>query len=237
MYDMRYETRLRRRRRLLPKRITVNEFQAAVLLRNGAVTGALPTGRHWLLPSDELRVESAVPQVLLVPNQEVLTADGIAIKASIASTVTVSDPLAALRAGDWRARFHLHMQLALRELVTAESLEELIANRASLDDPLLEAAAAASAELGLTVHRVALRDLIVPGEQKRLLSDVVAAKLAGQAALERARAETAALRNLANAANLLKETPELYRLRLLQEMAASTGNTYVIDTEPPRTTG
>ena len=73
---------------------------------------------------------------------------------------------------------------------------------------------------------------MVPGEQRRLLSQVVDARLAGQASLEQARAETAAMRSLANAASLMKDNPELYQLRLLQEMAKNQGNTFVVGADP-----
>lgn len=48
------------------------------------------------------------------------------------------------------------------------------------------------------------------------MSEVEATRLQGQAALERARAEQAALRSLANAARLVRDNPELAQLRLLQ---------------------
>jgi hypothetical protein len=49
----------------------------------------------------------------------------------------------------------------------------------------------------------------------------------GRAALERARGESAALRNLANAARVLEGNPELLNLRLLQSItsAQSAGQT------------
>jgi hypothetical protein len=48
------------------------------------------------------------------------------------------------------------------------------------------------------------------------------------AALERARGETAALRNLANAASLVKDNPALMQLRLFQSLSESSGNTLVL---------
>ena len=52
----------------------------------------------------------------------------------------------------------------------------------------------------------------------------------GQAALERARGESAALRNLANAAKLLEGNPGLLNLRLMQSLSAAqmAGNTLVL---------
>jgi len=52
------------------------------------------------------------------------------------------------------------------------------------------------------------------------------------AQLERARGETAALRNLANAARLANDTPALLKLRLLQALEQSSGNTFFIGMSP-----
>jgi hypothetical protein len=59
---------------------------------------------------------------------------------------------------------------------------------------------------------------------------VVAAKQEGRAALERARGESAALRNLANAARVLEGNPALMNLRLMHSLSAAknAGNTLVL---------
>jgi len=59
---------------------------------------------------------------------------------------------------------------------------------------------------------------------------VLKAKQKGLAALERARGESAALRNLANAVRVLEGNPALMNLRLLQSLSAAqnAGNTLVL---------
>jgi hypothetical protein len=52
------------------------------------------------------------------------------------------------------------------------------------------------------------------------------------AALEKARGETAALRNLANAAQLVERNPYLLQLRLLQVLGQQPGNTVVLGVQP-----
>jgi regulator of protease activity HflC (stomatin/prohibitin superfamily) len=215
-----------------PRRLLVTEHYHVIRLRNGIADRVLSPGLHWMRRrSDRIWMEAATPQVLVVPSQEVLTADGVTVRATIAYVVAVVDPMAAMRAGDWRSRLHVEVQLALRSGITASPLDELVANRAALDAPIQEAISPAAAELGVEVEKLALRDLVVPGEQKQLLAEIVAARLAGQASLERARAETAALRNLANAAAMVRDNPALYQLRLLQEISASSGNTFVVGTD------
>lgn len=215
------------------RHLIVTDQEHAILWRNGKLKGVLAPGRHRMRRRrDRIWHASAAPQVMIVAGQEILTADGVGVRATVSLTYRVADPLRAMRAGDWGGRLYVDAQLALRQRVTGTGIEELVAARAALDEGLREDLVPVGETLGLEVLALALRDLVVPGEQRRLLAEVVSARLAGQAALERARGETAALRNLANAASLLKDNPELYRLRLLQEIAASTGNTYVIDTDP-----
>lgn len=69
-----------------------------------------------------------------------------------------------------------------------------------------------------------------PADLKRAFAEVLKSKQEGQAALERARGESAALRNLANAAKLLEGNPALMNLRLIQSLSAAqtAGNTLVV---------
>ncbi len=78
--------------------------------------------------------------------------------------------------------------------------------------------------IGINVQAVEVKDVMFPGDLKKVFAEVLKAQKEGQAALERARGETAALRNLANAARMLENNPALMNLRLLQSIAAATGN-------------
>src|SRR5208283_2216203 len=73
-----------------------------------------------------------------------------------------------------------------------------------------------------------VKDIMFPGEMKKAFSQVVKAQKEGQAALERARGETAALRNLANAARIMEDNPNLLQLRALQSLTDSPGNSLVL---------
>jgi regulator of protease activity HflC (stomatin/prohibitin superfamily) len=62
-----------------------------------------------------------------------------------------------------------------------------------------------------------------PGDLKKTFAEVVRAQKQGQAALEQARGETAALRNLANAARMLEKNPALLQLRTLHTISGLAG--------------
>ncbi len=86
----------------------------------------------------------------------------------------------------------------------------------------------AAAALGVRLDALRLRDITLPPDLRRLLTGVEKARREGQAALERAHAEQAALRSLANAARMLKNNPELQNLRLIQALAEGKGATVVL---------
>ena len=68
------------------------------------------------------------------------------------------------------------------------------------------------------MREVVVKDVILPGDLRAAYAELVSARTRGQAQLEAARAETAALRSLANGAKLLDEHPALARLRLVQAL-------------------
>jgi hypothetical protein len=87
----------------------------------------------------------------------------------------------------------------------------------------------------VSLESVDVKDIMFPGDLKRIFSQVVKARKEGQAALEKARAETATLRHLANAASLIDRNPAILQLRLLQSVQDSSGNTLVLGMPPQST--
>ena len=88
------------------------------------------------------------------------------------------------------------------------------------------------ANLGLKLISVDLKDIMFPGKLKELFAQVVGARKEGLAALEKAKGETAALRNLANAAKMLEGNPNLMQLRLVQALGEASGNTLILGMPP-----
>lgn len=142
----------------------------------------------------------------------------------------VADPVTAAHAAqNWLADLYHVAQLALRAVVNGLAVESLWCQRLELGGQLLARVQSEAARIGVTVQTVEVKDVMFPAELKRAFADVLKAKQEGQAALERARGETAALRNLANAARLMEGNPALLNLRLIQSVTAAQagGNTLV----------
>ncbi|MFS0701017.1 slipin family protein [Cellulomonas sp. 179-A 4D5 NHS] len=214
-------------------KIVVQEWERVLVYRDGTFEGVLEPGRRSVPWLRHRTVRVAVrPRLLVVPLQEVLTADGIAVKVSLTSTVRVVDARTWHEAVEEPDAFlHSALQLALRDAVAARTLDELLADRAEVPAQLRAAVGPAAAGLGVEVAEVALRDVVVPAELRRAAAEVVTARAQGLAALERARTEVAVTRALANAARLVGSNPGLLQLRTLQVVEAG-GATVVLSADP-----
>jgi regulator of protease activity HflC (stomatin/prohibitin superfamily) len=211
------------------RRVIVNEWERLVLFRDGAVAGTLSPGayRFWSKRVTGRRVDVR-PWILHVPTQEVPTADGLAIKVSVAAEARVVDPVAFVTATQEALQaVYLFVQVALRDAVAVTTVEDVLAARPALTERVAAAIGDLSAT-GVELGRVELKDIVLPSELKRAQAEVLLAKAEGLAALERARTETATLRGLANAARLVADSPALLELRLLQELGQSSGHTVVL---------
>jgi regulator of protease activity HflC (stomatin/prohibitin superfamily) len=210
--------------------VTVHDYERGLRYVNGRFRGLVAEGTHLSMPPfREVRVLDARPIHQVLEGQEVLSADGVAMKIALVARYVVADPVAAVTGDqDFRRATYLTLQLGLRDVLAAGSADELLAARARIGPAVMERAAPILAKLGVEVLSVEVRDMMLPGELKRVFAGVVAARKEGEAALERARGETAALRNLANAARMLEEHPGLVQLRLLQSVGATSGNTIMV---------
>ena len=101
--------------------------------------------------------------------------------------------------------------LNVRTAVAGVTMEALLTQRIAIGAQLRELIAPMAEAVGVQVHAVEVRDVMLPGELRKAFSEVLKAKQEGQAALERARGESAALRNLANAVVHVETTGELPR--------------------------
>lgn len=210
----------------------VPEGSAGLLYQRGKFVAVLRAGEHvrwgrkFTLAVSDLRKIST-----LVAGQEVLSADNVGLKASLLVSYQVVDPAkAAHETQNWQGDLYNAAQLALRVVAGGATMEALLGNRLDLGAQLLARVKADAEKIGVNILAVEIRDVTLPNDLKRAFADVLKAKQEGQAALERARGESAALRNLANAARVLDGNPALMNLRLMQSLAAAqnAGSTLVV---------
>lgn len=202
---------------------TVPARHAAVLYRHGAFREVLASGRHPRRWGTTAELVDLRARVLPLATQEIPTAEGLTVKVTLSLRVEVADPRAHLEnAQDPEEVLYLAAQVVLRETVAALTIEQLVQRRDLPVDMMHTQLEETARVVGLTVLEVVIKDVVMPAELRRTAVELATAAAEGRVQLERARAETATLRSLANAARLLEQHPALERMRLVQE-AGHTG--------------
>jgi regulator of protease activity HflC (stomatin/prohibitin superfamily) len=206
-------------------KVIVFEYERGLKYVNGRCRGVIGPGASWIFrPNSSLVKVDIRPRVLTLPGQEVLSSDSVTVKVSLLAQFEVADPLIAVnKVQNYQESLYALLQVGLREIVGGALIDELLAKRNELSARLFEMSVPKAGELGLKLNSVDIKDIMFPGELKKVFAQVVQAQKEGLANLEKARGEAAALRHLANASKILEDNPTLMQLRALQ----STGNTVV----------
>lgn len=211
----------------------IREFECGLLYRNGRYQKQLGPGAHRVFRLwQKITVLDLRKRAVTVPGQEVLTADQVGLKVSLVVTYQVCDPQKAEHeVEDFAAALYLATQIALRKVVGGVELDKLLEERVNIGSQVTSDVVLTAEPLGLKVHSVEIKDVMLPAEVRKAFSEVIRARREGQAALERARGETASLRSLANAARMVEEHPSLLDLRILQTLSTNgAGQTIVLNT-------
>jgi regulator of protease activity HflC (stomatin/prohibitin superfamily) len=205
-------------------KFTIEPRHCALRYRHGVLDEVLPAGRHRRLRGQRLVVLDLRQRLLQLAPQEVLTSDGVSVRVSAVVRWSVGDPVAfAEVSDDPAATVYLAAQVALRDALATLTADEVVGRGAALPAVTITAATAeVSRRVGADVAEVVVKDVIVPVELRAAAAELATARRRGEAQLEAARAETAALRSLANGAKLLDAHPALARLRLVQSAPPGT---------------
>jgi regulator of protease activity HflC (stomatin/prohibitin superfamily) len=158
-------------------------------------------------------------QTLEVTGQEILTADKVGVRVNVSVVYEVVNAV-AVRAGVTDVREHLYrtVQIAVRQYLGKRTLEEMLAEKTDLDAAVAETVRSDMEPIGVRVRVIALKDVVLPGDVRDIMNQVVTAEKQAQANLIRRREEVASTRSLLNTAKLMGENPILVRLKELESL-------------------
>ncbi len=216
------------------RRITILEYERGLKYAKGKFTSVVGPGQYWYMPFFTIIQKLDVrPRFVSITGQEVLSADGVTLKVSLAANFEITDPNIAInKVMSFQEALYLELQLALREIIGAADIDTVLSGRDDISKKLKELTESKITDLGLKLISVDLKDIMFPGKLKEIFAQVVSAKKESMAALEKARGETAALRSLANAAKMMEGNPNLMQLRLVQALGEASGNTLILGMPP-----
>jgi regulator of protease activity HflC (stomatin/prohibitin superfamily) len=208
------------------KEVTVFQYERGLLYREGRLERVLEPGCYRFKRNEPVEVAKVSLREMshVVAGQGILTADRIEVRITLVAQYRVADPTLALHAVEnFVEQLHQELQLALRDAVSARTMDQLLEARGELGTELLRLTTESARRYGVELSRVGLRDVILPREVQRVLMLEVEADRTGRAELVKARHEVAAARARANTAKVLAETPEVARMEELDALRALAG--------------
>jgi Membrane protease subunits, stomatin/prohibitin homologs len=156
-------------------------------------------------------------QQLEINGQEILTKDKAALRINAWAQYKVADiEKALLHNAAYDKQLYVAFQLALREYIAGYSFDELLEKKDGIT-PFVQQQVKEKAEaLGIEVNGFGIRDIILPGDVKEIMNQVLIAEKKAQANTIMRREETASTRSLLNTAKLMEENAMLWKLKEME---------------------
>lgn len=204
----------------------IPEYHIGVLMVDGKRVQQLSAGlyAYWTFNRRiAIDVVDTRLQETEISGQEILTKDKVTLRVNLSATYQITDYLQlSLTVAKPLDFIYKELQFGLRAAVGTRTLDELLENKTLIDEQVFAHIQAKTANLGIAVHSVGVKDIILPGEMKVILSKVVEAEKIAQANLIRRREETAATRSLLNTAKVMEDNPTALRLKELETLEKVT---------------
>ena len=198
----------------------VRAQHVGLLYEKGQFVETLDPGWHvWWTFARSLKTETIDLrlQMMEVGGQEILTKDKVALRLNLTAGFRIVDPVRAKTAlVNFEQFLYKELQFALRSAVGTKLLDELLEDKGAIDRDISEHIQPKASEYGIEIVSVGVKDIILPGEMKTILSQVVEAEKSAQANVIRRREETAATRSMLNTARVMESNPTALRLKELE---------------------
>ncbi len=202
--------------------IAVGDGQTAMLFFDGEYQRRLDAGVHGFWSAGRAITHKLIDlkrQTIDVTGQEVLTHDRVTIRVNIAAQYQVTDPVKAVtEVKDFADALYRALQVAFRKTLGAMTLDQVLEQKVSVDTEAAKTVTDEMAAIGIKVGEIALKDVILPGEMREILNQVVSAQKEAEANVIRRREETNATRSLLNTAKVMADNPVMLRLKELEAL-------------------
>ena len=206
----------------LIKSYTIEYGHKGLLLKDEKIISHLNPGSYYIWNFTKgIRVETINTRLdsLEIVGQEMITKDTVTIRCNALIEFEVKHVLNLFNTySNYKNTLKQAAQLLLREYLETRTLDELLENKNKDSVSMLVRMREIFDENIITIHSFSIKDIILPGEMRQILSKVVLAQKNAQANLITRREETAATRSLLNTARLMENNPVLMRLKELEAL-------------------
>jgi len=202
--------------------IDVEPHEEALLYFDGEFQKILKPGRYyyWKTVTKITLQRADLRQLQLdIGGQEIMTADRVTIRLNFVCQYKIVDSVKALAdIKGYEEQLYVLLQLILREYVGQVKLDDLLGRKEEIGDYVLKKLSEKGKDWGLEFIYAGLKDIILPGEIKAILNQVIEAEKRAQANIITRREETASTRSLLNTAKLMEDNPILLRMKEMESI-------------------
>ncbi len=206
--------------------IEVPDNHVGLLKVNGKLECLLKPGNygywHFNRNIEVVRLDCRL-QTMEVSGQEILTKDRVSLRINLSASYRIVDTEKVATLLKNHTEFlYREFQLALREVVGTRTLDSILEDKDIVNQVVESQIKVKALTYGLEVLDVGVKDIILPGDMKSILNQVVEAQKAAEANLIKRREETQATRSLHNTAKVMEGNATLMRLKELEVLERVT---------------
>lgn len=200
----------------------IESYEQGLLYVDGSLSKKLQPAVYYFWKAElnaiVVKVDTRRQQVE-VSGQELLTLDKAPIRMSLFADYVVTDIMKAVgESKDYVQQLYVSLQLGLREYIGQYTLDQLLRNKLAIGPYILEYAKPRATALGVELLDCGVRDIILPGDIKDIMNQVLVAEKKAQANTIMRREETASTRSLLNTAKLMEDNEMLFKLKEMEYM-------------------
>jgi hypothetical protein len=152
-----------------------------------------------------------------INGQEIMSKDKIPLRLNFFCQYRITDIMkAVVEIKDFEPQFYVLLQLALREYIGTMTLDEILEKKEEIGKYVTEKIRSQASTFGLEIIFSGIKDVILPGDIKEIINQVLIAEKKSQANVIMRREETASTRSLLNTAKLMEDNKILYKLKELE---------------------
>lgn len=205
---------------VLPGIRIINQYERGVVLRLGKYSRTLEPGFRVIIPYiDKMTKVDVRTTPMDVPKQEVITRDNVTVNVDAVVYSRVIDARkAVLETTNYRYATATFAQTALRDVTGNFDLDELLSKRDVISTQIKEIVDAQTDKWGIDIENVKLQNIELPADMKRAMAKQAEAERERRAAIISAEGEKSAATAVAEAAQLLAQTPGGLNIRTLQTL-------------------
>lgn len=210
----------------------IEQYERGILFVCGKYSKVLAPGWHIIWPIFQTCKKIDIrTKAVDVPEQVAITSDNVSIRINAVIYYKVFDAGKALcEVEDFQYAVGQLAQTTMRNVVGTVTLDQLLTDREKISLNICAIIDKATDPWGVKVENVELKDISLSAEMQRVMAKVAEAEREKNAVITKAQGEVEAAKNLAEAANLMGNTPGALHLRTLatiNDLSSDQSNTVV----------